>query len=67
MNLQIGDNNDDDESNRQLMDYMVDQIDRKLNPHKYEVKVETKKDNGTNGIVIIALIIIVAWIVVSIC
>ncbi len=66
MNLQIGDNNNDDESNRQLMDYMVDQIDRKLNPHKYEPKVEVKKDNETNGIVIVALIIIVMWIIVKI-
>lgn len=67
MNLQIGDNNDDDKSNRQLMDYMVDNIDRKLNPHKYEVKKVEVKDNGTNGIVIIALIIFVIWVVMKIC
>lgn len=62
MNLQIGDNNDNDKSNRQLMDYMVDQIDRKLNPHKYEIKHNIKEYNG--GDVMVGYITMIIFVIV---
>lgn len=60
MNIQIGDNNND-EYNHQLMEYMSNEIDRKLNPHKYEVK-KVKEHDGSN--VMVGYIMMIVFIIV---
>ena len=65
MNLNIGKETQDqiDARNREIMDMMVDLADRKLNPHKYEVK-KVEKSEITIGQVVFMAIGIVALLLV---
>ena len=61
MNIQIGENND--EYNHQLHEYMVDEIDRKLNPHKYEPKIEQVEESGMMSLIIAFIIVVILFMI----
>ena len=66
MNLNIGKETQDqiDARNREIMDMMVDLADRKLNPHKYEVKKVEKNEMTIGQVVWIAIgIVLLLWII----
>ena len=65
MNLNIGEETQEqiEARNKMIMDMAVDTIDRKLNPHKYEVK-KVEKNEMTIGQVIFIAIGIVALLLV---
>ena len=65
MNLNIGQETQEqiEARNKMIMDIAVDTIDRKLNPHKYEVK-KVEKNEMTIGQVVFMAIGIVALLLV---
>lgn len=62
MNIQIGDNND--EYNHQLHEDIVDQIDRKLNPYKYQPQVQPTEENGLVSWICAMVIVVILFIIV---
>ena len=65
MNLNIGEETQEqiEARNKMIMDMAVDTIDRKLNPHKYEVK-KVEKNEMTIGQIVFMAIGIVALLLV---
>ena len=65
MNLNIGEETQEqiEARNKMIMDMAVDTIDRKLNPHKYEVK-KVEKHGMTIGQIVFMAIGIVALLLV---
>ena len=65
MNLNIGEETQEqiEARNKMIMDMAVDTIDRKLNPHKYEVK-KVEKHVMTIGQIVFMAIGIVALLLV---
>ena len=66
MNLNIGKETQDqiDARNKEIMDMAVDTIDRKMNPHKYEVKKVEKNEVSIGQIVLFSVcIVLLLWII----
>ena len=65
MNLNIGKETQDqiDARNKEIMDYAVDLADRKMNPHKYEVK-KVKNDEVSIGQVVLFSVCIVLLLLI---
>ena len=65
MNLNIGKETQDqiDARNKEIMDYAVDMLDKKMNPHKYEVK-KVKNDEVSIGQVVLFSVCIVLLLLI---
>jgi hypothetical protein len=65
MNLNIGQETQAqiEARNKEIMDMAVDTLDRKLNPHKYEVKKVENKEMSIGEIVFIAIGVVVLLLI----
>jgi hypothetical protein len=66
MNLNIGQETQAqiEARNKEIMDMAVDTLDRKLNPHKYEVKKVEKDEVSIGQVVLFAVCIVILFMII---